>query len=461
MLLVWQRSHGAAEAGHLAVLLRVLGFVPAVIHTAWAQALLAQGGSRHESPIKAGLAGVAVSIALGLACALAIQLQWLQPSWAGLLPYLPPLVLWQAGACLMAAYSNLPFQRSPARAYSYASMASGSVQLLVLCAPLALALQVSSRRPCSLARRHLGGRPARAEPMAGAAARPLTRGLVPAASREPLGAADNTRCCRSYRCASWPAGVLARVHGAGRRGRHDCARPAADQRSVQATIARANSANWSCKSKSAASASAYSGHLACMRCTQRRKDSTSALSLPYPCHSPFREHPVSVGHEASVFLTVSRKTKGHPQSGCPSQLRLPEMTAPHPVHRAPAARHHQSAKPGNRAAPAGKTQQMVALVPASAGHLRHGGDQREHQQGQRTAPASAAGSHLGWAPWCRRRCRRRSGPRRPSAPCAPAARPAIQLVPPGVFPGASSPLSPMAWGNMLAGRAKVSVSVSG
>lgn len=144
ILLVWQRSHGAAEAGHLAVLLRVLGFVPAVIHTAWAQALLAQGVQRQEHPIKAGLTGVAVSIALGLACALAIQHQWLQPSWAGLLPYLPPLVLWQASACLLAAYSHLPFQRGRACDFSRASMAFDGVQLLVLCAPLALTWQVSA-----------------------------------------------------------------------------------------------------------------------------------------------------------------------------------------------------------------------------------------------------------------------------------------------------------------------------
>lgn len=43
IVLVWQRSHGAAEAGFLAVLLRVLGFVPTMIHAAWAQVLLAQG----------------------------------------------------------------------------------------------------------------------------------------------------------------------------------------------------------------------------------------------------------------------------------------------------------------------------------------------------------------------------------------------------------------------------------
>lgn len=144
IMLVWQRSHGAAEAGYLAVLLRVLGFVPTMIHAAWAQVLLAQGTRRHAHPLWVGLVGALATGSLGLACAVAVQMQWLAASWAGLLPYVLPIVLWQAGACLLAACSHLPFQRGRASAFSYAAIGFDALQLLVLCAPLALGYSIQA-----------------------------------------------------------------------------------------------------------------------------------------------------------------------------------------------------------------------------------------------------------------------------------------------------------------------------
>lgn len=144
IVLVWQRSHGAAEAGYLAVLLRMLGFVPAVIHAAWAQVLLAQGAARRRQAALAGLGGAVGVATLALACAFAVRMHWLADGWAGVLPYLLPLTLWQAAACLLAAFSHLPFQRGRTRAYSYAAMGFDALQLLVLCAPLVLAPEVGA-----------------------------------------------------------------------------------------------------------------------------------------------------------------------------------------------------------------------------------------------------------------------------------------------------------------------------
>jgi uncharacterized membrane protein YqaE (UPF0057 family) len=144
IVLVWQRSHGAAEAGFLAVLLRVLGFVPTMIHAAWAQVLLAHGERRNASPFWIGLAGATATGLLGSACVVAVRMQWLAPSWAGLLPVLLPIVLWQAGACLLAACSHLPFQRGRASGFSYAAIGFDTIQLLVLCAPLVLGFSLSA-----------------------------------------------------------------------------------------------------------------------------------------------------------------------------------------------------------------------------------------------------------------------------------------------------------------------------
>ncbi len=138
LVLVWQRSHGAAQAGYLAVLLRVLGFVPTLIHAAWAQVLLAQGTRRHLSPLWIALGGALATAALGLICVLAVQLGWLAASWTGLAPYVLPLVLWQASACLLAACSHLPFQRGRASAFSFAAIGFDTLQLVVLCAPLVI-----------------------------------------------------------------------------------------------------------------------------------------------------------------------------------------------------------------------------------------------------------------------------------------------------------------------------------
>ena len=147
LLLVWQRSHGAAQAGYLAVLLRVLGFVPTMIHAAWAQVLLAQGTRRHISPLWIALGGALATVALGLVCVLAVQMHWLAASWTGLAPYVLPLVLWQASACLLAACSHLPFQRGRASAFSLAAIGFDALQLVVLCAPMIIGYTVEGGPP--------------------------------------------------------------------------------------------------------------------------------------------------------------------------------------------------------------------------------------------------------------------------------------------------------------------------
>jgi hypothetical protein len=143
IILIWQRSHGAAEAGYLAVLLRILGFVPTLIHAAWAQVLLAQGQQRQISPLWIGLGGVVMTGLFGLACVLALHMHWFNASWLGLIPILLPIVLWQAGACMLAACSHLPFRQGRASNFSYAAIGFSAMQLLVLCAPLVLGLSLN------------------------------------------------------------------------------------------------------------------------------------------------------------------------------------------------------------------------------------------------------------------------------------------------------------------------------
>jgi hypothetical protein len=73
-----------------------------------------------------------------MSCAVALYLEWLDPRWSGVWPYIAPLVLWQGSACLSAAFSHRPFQTQSASAYSWACMALGLLQALVLLTPMGL-----------------------------------------------------------------------------------------------------------------------------------------------------------------------------------------------------------------------------------------------------------------------------------------------------------------------------------
>jgi uncharacterized membrane protein YqaE (UPF0057 family) len=152
IIVVWQRTYGAEETGWLSALLRVLGFLPAVVHMAWAQVALAQGNqanprsSRMATPWWLGLGAFACVILLGLSCAGALYFEWLDPRWHGVWPYIAPLVLWQGSACMSAAFSHRPFQTQSASSYSWACMALGALQALVLLAPMGFSQPVSTEQ---------------------------------------------------------------------------------------------------------------------------------------------------------------------------------------------------------------------------------------------------------------------------------------------------------------------------
>ena len=150
IILVWQRLYGAEETGLMAALLRVLGFVPALVHLAWAQVALAEGGQPSSQHLKwvtpgwIGLGAVGCVIILGLSCATALQLVWLAPKWQGVWIYIAPLVLWQGSACMSAAFSHRPFQTRSALQYSWACMTLAGFQALILLGPICFGLIVDA-----------------------------------------------------------------------------------------------------------------------------------------------------------------------------------------------------------------------------------------------------------------------------------------------------------------------------
>lgn len=142
LVLAWQRQHGAAEASYLAVLLRLFGFLPAIVHAAWAQVLLAQAQPSRLKSLGVGLAAALLTGLIGWVGAAMLQSTPIARSWQGLQPYILPMVLWQGSACIFAALSHRPFQQGQARRYSLLTMGFITLQLAVLLAPLGWAPQV-------------------------------------------------------------------------------------------------------------------------------------------------------------------------------------------------------------------------------------------------------------------------------------------------------------------------------
>lgn len=128
----WTRTWGTVEAGYLLVLLRVFGFVPALVHTAWAQVLLSRGEARVGPSLAIGaLASLGIAV-LAIAVRAALAFGGLAPSWAGLATYLWPLALWQMAACLFGCLSHLPFLERRARAYSLQCIAVDAMLIAIL-----------------------------------------------------------------------------------------------------------------------------------------------------------------------------------------------------------------------------------------------------------------------------------------------------------------------------------------
>lgn len=114
----WKSLYGATEAGHLMILLRLMGYFPALVQVAWSQAILSR--DEQHRPWHAGIAALAAFAIAGVCAALLLGIAqgWLSSAWQGLTHYLWPVALWQAASCFASAYAHVPFARGLARQHS-------------------------------------------------------------------------------------------------------------------------------------------------------------------------------------------------------------------------------------------------------------------------------------------------------------------------------------------------------
>ena len=142
-LVVWQRLYGAQETGWMAAPLRVIGFVPALVHMAWAQVLLAKPHHLGEKSLLVGLGGLICIVLMCSGIAVILNLGLLSEQWMGVLPYLLCLTLWHGSACLVAAHSHLPFQAHKGKNYSILCIGVATTQILILISPILLKIETS------------------------------------------------------------------------------------------------------------------------------------------------------------------------------------------------------------------------------------------------------------------------------------------------------------------------------
>jgi hypothetical protein len=134
LALSWPAHYGVQEAGWMLALLRILSFIPALVHTAWAQVVLSSATQVRLRPLQVAWAASALVLGVGALAQLALALGWLDVRWQGLSTYVWPLVLWQTAACFVAAHAHLPFQKGLAAGHSWLCvvMNAGFIALCVV-----------------------------------------------------------------------------------------------------------------------------------------------------------------------------------------------------------------------------------------------------------------------------------------------------------------------------------------
>jgi len=142
ILVVWQRLYGFNETGFLAAPLRILGFIPAIVNIAWAQASMSQMQANEGKSLIVGIFGFISVALLGLFSYLLISSGYVDSNWNGIYTYLVPLIFWQGSACLVSSHAHIAFQKSKSKEYSRSNIVIIIIQYISLILPLFVPLSI-------------------------------------------------------------------------------------------------------------------------------------------------------------------------------------------------------------------------------------------------------------------------------------------------------------------------------
>ncbi len=136
LAIVWQSSYGGEHAGWMLTLMRLMGFIPSLVHTAWQQVVLAKPEEKQVRGLWVALGSTGLVGLAGLGIAALAYWGMLPSRWQGLQEYVLPVTLWQAGACLSTTFSYLAFARGRSVLFSWLGICVQSLCLLALFIPL-------------------------------------------------------------------------------------------------------------------------------------------------------------------------------------------------------------------------------------------------------------------------------------------------------------------------------------
>lgn len=144
LAVAWQRYYGSEHASWLLMLMRLLGFIPSLVHTAWQQVVLASPDQKQIRSLWVALVSAALVMLASLVITLSLHADWLPERWQGLQDYILPVALWQASACLVMTFSYLGFSRGRAVLFAWVGIGAHFLCLIALLLPLALRLPLQA-----------------------------------------------------------------------------------------------------------------------------------------------------------------------------------------------------------------------------------------------------------------------------------------------------------------------------
>lgn len=135
LAIVWQNAYGPEHAGWLLTLMRLMGFIPSLVHTAWQQVVLANPEQKQMRGLWVAMASSGIVLCLGLLINGLVHWSILPTRWHGLTDYWLPMVIWHVGGCWAATFGHLSFAKGLAVKFSKLGITTQLIGIAILVTP--------------------------------------------------------------------------------------------------------------------------------------------------------------------------------------------------------------------------------------------------------------------------------------------------------------------------------------
>ena len=135
LAIVWQNAYGPEHAGWLLTLMRLMGFIPSLVHTAWQQVVLANPEQKQMRGLWVAMASSCIVVCLGLLIDGLVHWRILPTRWHGLTDYWLPMVIWHVGGCWAATFGHLSFAKGLAVKFAKLGITTQLIGIGILITP--------------------------------------------------------------------------------------------------------------------------------------------------------------------------------------------------------------------------------------------------------------------------------------------------------------------------------------